>query len=107
MQLPALVARAGERLAEGRAPHDLLYQIAVLVYVYVRLVGCAKEVMVVTHHLLIRADEHEGDVVRLALDKRVKLKHLLYVVQVDELIDDTVRVARYVAKRRILGRLLV
>src|SRR3954470_14710873 len=44
MQLPALVARAVESLADGRALHDLLYQVAVVVYVYVRLVRRAEEV---------------------------------------------------------------
>src|SRR4051812_18986326 len=53
VQLPALVARAIERLSDGRALHDLLYQVAVLVYVYVRFVRSAEEVVVVAHHLLI------------------------------------------------------
>src|SRR5437763_8133192 len=81
VQLPALVARAVERLADGRALDDLLDQVAVLVNVYVGLVRSAEGVVVVAHRLLVRADEHEGDVVRLALDQRVKLQNLLHVVQ--------------------------
>src|ERR1043166_7884622 len=50
VELSALVARAVERLADGRALDDLLDQVAVLVYVDVRLVGRAEEVMVVAHH---------------------------------------------------------
>src|SRR5205814_9594121 len=53
VQLAALVARAVERLADGRASDDLLYQVAVLVDVYVRLVWSAEEVVVVAHHLLV------------------------------------------------------
>src|SRR3989440_4519338 len=44
MQLPALVAHAVERLADGRALDDLLDQVAVLVNVYVGLVRSAEEV---------------------------------------------------------------
>src|SRR2546430_14717530 len=43
VQLAALVARAVERLADGRASDDLLYKVAVLVYVYVRFVRSAEE----------------------------------------------------------------
>ena len=107
MQLPALVAHAVERLADGRALDDLLDQVAVLVNVYVGLVRSAEEVVVVAHHLLVRADEHEGDVVRLVLDERVEFKDLLHVVQVNELVDDAVGVARDVAERGVLGRRLV
>src|SRR2546423_112783 len=107
VQLPALVARAVERLADGRALDDLLDQVAVLVNVYVGLVRSAEEVVVVAHRLLVRADEHEGDVVRLALDQRVELQDLLHVVQVNELVNDAVRVARDVAERGVLGRGLV
>src|ERR1044071_3614471 len=67
VQLPARAARAVERLADGRALHDLLDEVAVLVNVYVRLVGRAEEVVVVAHPLLVSAHEHEGYVVGLAL----------------------------------------
>src|ERR1044071_2739005 len=53
VELAALVARAVERLAHGRALDDLLDQVAVLVDVDVRLVRRAEEVVVVAHHLLI------------------------------------------------------
>src|SRR5437763_7044299 len=87
VQLPALVARAVEGLADGRASDDLLDQVAALVYVDVRLVGRAEEVVVVAHHLLVRADKHEGDVVRLVLAQGVQLQNLLHVVEVYELVD--------------------
>src|SRR5947209_1591896 len=107
VQLAALVAGAVESLADGRALDDLLDQVAVLVYVDVRLVGRAEEVVVVAHHLLVRADEHEGDVVGVVFVERVQLQDLLHVVEVYELVDDAVRVARDVAERRVLGRGLV
>src|SRR5215217_5383997 len=107
VELAALVARAVERLAHGRALDDLLDQVAVLVDVDVRLVRRAEEVVVVAHHLLVGADEHEGDVVGLVLADRVQLEDLLDVVEVDELVDDSVRVARDVAERGVLGRRLV
>src|ERR671937_2851623 len=46
VHLAALVARAVERLAHGRALHHLLDQVAVLVDVDVRLVRRAEEVVV-------------------------------------------------------------
>src|ERR1044071_6493281 len=107
VELAALVARAVERLAYGRALDDLLDQVAVLVDVDVRLVRRAEEVVVVAHHLLICADEHQGDVVGLVLAEGVQLQHLLHVVEVYELVDDAVRVARDVAERGVLGRRLV
>src|SRR5215207_3885807 len=107
VELAALVARAVERLADGRALDDLLDQVAVLVDVDVRLVRRAEEVVVVAHHLLVGADEHQGDVVGLVLDERVQLQDLLHVVEVYELIDDAVGVARDVAERGVLGRRLV
>src|SRR5215204_2681473 len=107
VELAALVARAVERLADGRALNDLLNQVAVLVDVDVRLVRRAEEVVVVAHHFLVGADQHEGDVVGLVLDERVQLQHLLHVVEVDELVHDAVRVARDVAERGVLRRRLV
>src|SRR5215217_6137151 len=107
VELAALVARAVERLAHGRALDDLLDQVAVLVDVDVRLVRRAEEVVVVAHHLLVGADEHQGDVVGLVLVEGVQLQDLLHVVQVYELIDDAVRVARDVAERGVLRRRLV
>ena len=58
--------------------------------VNLRLVRRAEEVVIVAHHFLIRADQHERKVVHLVRVEFVQLEHLLHVVQIDEFIYDTV-----------------
>ena len=52
----------------------------------------AEEIVVVAHHILIRAGEKDAQVVRLAV-QRMEFERLLDVVQVDEVINLAVRVA--------------
>ena len=72
-----------------------------------RFVRRAEQVVVVSHHLLIRADQHEGEIVRLIRIQLVQLEHLLDVVQVNEFVDDAVGVTGDIAKRgKFRGRLV-
>ena len=50
----------------------------------------AKKVMVITHYLLIRTDEHYGQIIRLPLYELVQFQNRLDVVQIHELVNNTV-----------------
>ena len=50
----------------------------------------AEKVVIVSHHFLVRADQHEREVIRLVRIEGVQLQHLFDVVQIHKLVDDTV-----------------
>ncbi len=63
-----------------------------------RFVGRAEEVVEIAHHLLISADQHHRQIVRLARFKIVNLENFLHVVQVDEFVNHAVRITGDVAQ---------
>jgi hypothetical protein len=68
----------------------------------VRFVRHTKKIVIIAHHFLIGSDQHYGQIVRLILFKLVKLKHRLYVVQVDEFVNDAIRIAGNVYQCRTI-----
>ena len=103
MQKRAFVTGTLGSFANRRASNYFLDQVAFVINVDVRLVRRAEKIVVITHDLLIGAHEHEGEIVRLALDQRVKLEHVLDIVEVNKLIDDAVGVAGDIAERGVLA----
>ena len=66
-----------------------------------------KKVVIVAHSFLVCTNKQKCKVVGLVGIQGMKFEDLLHVVQVDELIDDTVGVAGNVAQGRILCRWFV
>ena len=64
----------------------------------------AKQVVIISHHLLICAYQHESQIVRFVRIKLVQFQHVLHVVKIYKLVYDAVRVARNVAKGGKLSR---
>ena len=107
VQQSTVVTSASHRLAHSRAANNFLNQITFFIDVNLRLVRRAEKVVIVTHDFLISSDQHEGEIVRLFRIELVQFQHLLHVVQIDELIDDPVRVAGDVAEGgEFRGRLI-
>ncbi len=104
MQQAALVTRSRRRLAHRRAANNFLNQIAFFVDVDLRFVRRAEKVVIVAHHFLISTDQHEGEIVSLVRIDLVEFQHMLNVMQVDEPVDHTVRIAGDVAERGELSR---
>src|SRR6266852_4407726 len=107
VQEPTLVARARGGFANGRAANYFLDEIAFFIDVNLRFVRRAEQVVIVSHYLLVSAYQHEREIVRLVRVQLMQLEHLLDVVEVNECVDDAVRVARDIAKRGKFGGWLV
>ena len=67
-----------------------LTETPLVVDVNVRLVWRAKEVVIVSHHFLVGADQHKGQVISFARHKCMQLENVFDVMQIDKLIDDAV-----------------
>jgi len=65
--------------------------------------GCRRQVVHVAEDFLVRADEKDREVVRVAV-QRVQRQRALDVAAVDELVDLPVRVAGDVAEHGVVGR---
>ena len=104
MQKTTLVTGARGRFAYGRAANHFLDQITLFVYVNLRFVWRAEQVVIVAHHFLVSTDQHEGEIVSLVRIDLVEFQHMLNVMQVDELVDYTVGIAGDVAERGELSR---
>ena len=90
MEQAALIARTSHGLTDSGAANHFLDEIPVFVDVNLCFVGSAEQVVIVSHHFLICADQHESNIVSLVRIELVQLKYLLDVVQIDELVDDPV-----------------
>src|SRR5690348_8421324 len=73
---------------------------------HVSFVDGAQQVMEITHDLLIGADQEKRYVIRLTVCalKRMYLQNLLDVLEVNEFIDNAVRIAGYISQRCIFCR---
>ena len=104
MQQSALIAGSARRFADSRAANYFLDQITFFIDVNLRFIWSAEKIVVIAHHFLVSADQHKGEIIRFFGVELMQLKYLLYVVQIDELIDHPIRVAGDVTQRRELGR---
>jgi hypothetical protein len=59
----------------------------------VSLMRNTEQVMVISHNFLICANKHYCEVVRFVLRQLVEFEHGFHIVQVHELINDTVGIA--------------
>src|ERR1051326_4461192 len=107
VQQATFVARAFSGAPDRRAFNDLLDQKPFFVDMNVCFVRRAKQVVIITHRFLVSPDEHERQIIRLVRIQRVQFEHLLHVVQIDELVNNPIRVARDITERRVLRRRLI
>ena len=64
MQQSTFIAGPAGSFAHRRAANHFLDQVTFFIDVNVGFVRCAKEVVVIAHHFLISADQHERQIVR-------------------------------------------
>ena len=107
MQCRRVKTNRFQRIAERRALNHFFDNIAVLADVNVRFVRHTEKIVVVAHHFLIRADQHHRQIIRFAFDEFVQRQNFFDIVQINEFVNDAVRIAGDVAKRRVFGRLFI
>src|ERR1051326_1676994 len=62
----ALVTRAARGLANRRSANYFLDEVAFFIDVNLRLIGRTEQIVIVAHHFLVSADQHKGEIIRLA-----------------------------------------
>ena len=67
----------------------------------------AEQIVIVSHHFLISADQQNGDVIRLGFFERMQRQNSFDIVQINKFFDHAVRIAGDVAKRRVFGRYFI
>ncbi len=93
--------------AAGKNFLDVVAAILVLIEIDMHLVHATEEVVHVAHDVLIRTDEKEADIVRLAGLPAVERKRFFYVLEIDKFADLAVRVTGDVDERGVaVGKLV-
>src|SRR6266567_301927 len=107
VQQATFVTSAPCRLAHSSPADYLLDEIALFIDMNLSFIRRAEKIVIIAHHLLIRANQHESQIVRLFGIDLMKFEYLLNVVKVYKLVDDTVGIACDIAERGELSRRLV
>ena len=97
MEQTALIARAPRGFTDRGTTNHFLDEIAFFVDVNLGFVRRAEQVVIVSHHFLVSADQHEREIVGLVRVELVQLQNLLDVVQVNEFVDDAVGITGDIA----------
>ena len=93
VELDRIKAYGTESIRERRSIYHLLYDVSVFADKNVGFVRNSEQVMVIPHNLLIGSDEHHRQIVRLVLHQLMQLENGLYIVKIDELVNNTVGIA--------------
>ena len=102
--------REGEDLADratGQDFFDIMTGVFVLIEIDVHFIHTAKEVVQVSHDVLIRAGQKKSDVVGLPRLPAMEREGFLHILEVDEFRDFAIRVASDVHESRIAVRAFI